>query len=126
MSAVDWSEGPPYYLGNASQVDQQDGNRGWFVGWFIDTKRGLCQTRDVEVKWGEHREGEARTTPGTSAAATTLTLLVRGVFVVEFPDLGESVTLRESGDYVVYPPGVAHVWKAVTDCVVVTVRWPSV
>jgi hypothetical protein len=31
----------------------------------------------------------------------------------------------ESGDYVVWAPGVSHTYRAEVDSVVITVRWPS-
>ena len=110
--------------GNAHTEGLPEG-RGWFIGRFVPLARGLGHTHDIEVKWGEHRAGEARTILGISQTAKTLTLLIRGVFVVEFPELGETVTLAKEGDYVIYAPKVAHTWKAIDDCLVVTVRWPS-
>jgi quercetin dioxygenase-like cupin family protein len=41
-------------------------------------------------------------------------------------DLTEgSFTLQRQGDYLVWGPGIDHSLEAVTDAVVVTVRWPS-
>ena len=113
--------------GKAADKDYQDNCRGWFIGHFIDSSHGPCSTRDIEIKWGVHKAGEARTDPGVSELATTLTLLISGSFIVRFlgNDTHNSVTLKECGAYVVYPPGVAHTWEALTDCVVLTVRWPS-
>ena len=36
------------------------------------------------------------------------------------------VLLSKEGDYVLWEPGVPHLWQAETPAVVVTVRWPSV
>ena len=55
--------------------------------------------------------------------ATTLSILVRGAFLVSFP--GTEVRLTSPGDYVLFPPGVLHGWVAEEDSIVVTVRWPS-
>jgi hypothetical protein len=114
-------------IGNASEKNNQYKRRGWFIGHFIESSQALCSTKDIEIKWGVHKAGEARTEPGENELATTLTLLISGTFIVQF--LGNEpykpVTLKESGAYVLYPPGITHTWKALTDCVVLTVRWPS-
>jgi hypothetical protein len=39
--------------------------------------------------------------------------------------LSDSVTLTRQGDYVTWGPGIAILWQAESDSVVITVRWPS-
>ena len=48
---------------------------------------------------------------------------MRGVFRLRFPQ--REVLLSQEGDYVLWEPGVPHLWQAETPAVVVTVRWPS-
>lgn len=112
--------------GNASSVMPRGGDRGWFVGHFIAPDCGPRCTGDVEVKWGEHVAGEERASTCVNQRATTLTLLHKGSFGVEFLEEGLFITLEQSGDYVVFGPGVSHTWKALADSTVLTVRWPSV
>lgn len=112
--------------GNTVNHSYENNHRGWFIGHFIDPAQGLRYTNNVEVKWGVHSSNEKRPFPDSSQVATTLTLLVSGAFVVDFPDLDKSAFLKQAGDYVIYAPGVRHSWKAIEDSVVITVRWPSV
>jgi len=89
--------------GNAA--DDGNNTRGWLLGHFIDPAEGVLSTRDVEVKWG------------------VLVLLVQGIFRISLTE--GSIALRRQGDYALWGPGIGHSWEAVTDSVVVTVRWPS-
>lgn len=106
-------------------------NGGWFVGHFIDAG-GLRQSGDVEVKWGIHRAGDRN--PGgfvANKSAKSMSVMVAGHFRLHFrdaahPDANQVVDLDCAGSYVVWDKGVEHDWEAVTDCTVLTVRWPSV
>ena len=69
--------------------------------------------------------GEAKQTPSTNDAQTTLTLLIRGRFEVNFLSLDRRVLLVEEGDYVIFAPGAKHRWVCLEDNIVITVRWPS-
>jgi len=111
--------------GNAADDGYQNERRGWFVGHFFEPVDRLRCTQDVEVKWGKHLPNEERVTPSVREKATTLTLLLRGLFIIEFPDFDISFNLERPGDYVISAPGVAHLWKVVEDSVVLTVCWPS-
>ena len=114
-----------YTCGNANR----DGKRGWFVGQFVASELGLRHRDDVEIKWGVHPRGEAR--PGSWVSykvATTIVVLIRGEILIRVRDGGEidDVLLAMEGDYIILPPIVAHTWEALTDCVVLSVRCPSV
>lgn len=113
-------------MGNAVNDLRQGSSRGWFIGHFIDPACDLRCTQDVEVKWGEHQSGEKRPTPIANEKATTLTLLLEGAFVVEFPGLNTSAYLKRTGDYVIFAPGVVHSWETIEDSVILTIRWPSI
>ena len=52
-----------------------------------------------------------------------LILLVQGSFRIDLTET--SVTLDKQGDYAAWGPGIDHSWEAITDAVVITVRWPS-
>ena len=107
--------------GNAA--DDGNNTRGWLLGHFIDPAEGVLSTRDVEVKWGVHRAGDERATWVCGDERTTLVLLVQGIFRISLTE--GSIALRRQGDYALWGPGIGHSWEAVTDSVVVTVRWPS-
>ena len=107
----------------------RDGKRGWFVGQFVAPELGLRHRDDVEIKWGVHPRGEAR--PGAWVSyktATTVVVLIRGEIHIRIRQGGEidDVRLMAEGDYVILPPVVEHTWEALTDCVVLSVRSPSV
>ncbi|WML80917.1 signal peptidase I [Streptomyces sp. VNUA74] len=97
---------------------------GWFVGGFLSNLSGLRRDSSLAVKWGVHKAGEMREEPSSSAIENSLAILISGVFKLQFP--GESPTqviLSERGDYVLFGPGVQHVWTALNNSVIVTIRW---
>jgi quercetin dioxygenase-like cupin family protein len=107
--------------GNAAE-DGRD-TRGWLLGHFIDPAEGVRSSRDVEVKWGIHPEGDKRPEWTSDDQRTTLVLLVQGKFQIDLAEA--SITLTRQGDYVMWGPGIDHSWRAISDAIVVTVRWPS-
>ncbi len=54
---------------------------------------------------------------------TTLVLLVQGSFRIDLTET--SVTLEKQGDYAAWGPGIDRSWEAITESIVITVRWPS-
>jgi len=99
--------------------------RGWFIGHFIPPELGPRSTEAVEVKWGVHALGETRSTWAASDAATSLSVLVSGCIRLFFAT-GDEALLALPGDYVLWPPGLAHRWQIEQeDTIVLTVRWPS-
>ena len=112
----------PIQSGNAAKDSTE--TRGWFVGHFIEQSLGLRHSDNVELKWGTHKAGEARTEWVTGESRTTIALLISGKFEVEFRD--QTATLSEAGDYVMWGRSVDHKWRVVEDAVILTIRWPSV
>jgi hypothetical protein len=110
-----------WHSGNA-QEDGRD-TRGWVLGHFINPAHGVRSSKDVEVKWGIHPAGEKRAQWTADDQRTTLVLLVQGNFRIDLTET--SVTLGNQGDYLLWGPGIDHTWEALSDSVVVTVRWPS-
>jgi hypothetical protein len=95
---------------------------GWFVGHFME-KGTLAHTKDVEVKWGAHPKGEERKEWAVAEDRPTLTVLIRGRFVISFPN-NEDVVLEKEGDYVLWND-IAHTWRSEGDTLTMCVRWPS-
>ena len=112
---------PGVTSGNAAQDSAN--RRGWLVGHFLPGPDDPRATADVEVKWAVYDGGEVRPDWGVNDRAHTLAILVRGVFRLRFPE--HEVLLSQEGDYVLWEPGVPHLWHAETPAVVVSVRWPS-
>jgi hypothetical protein len=110
-----------WLAGNA----EEDGcdTRGWLVGHFIDPAQGVRSSKDVEIKWAVHPGDDKRAEWTADDRRTTLVLLVYGNFRVDLTEA--SVILGRQGDYVLWGPGIDHTWEALSDSVVVTVRWPS-
>jgi hypothetical protein len=99
--------------------------RGWLVGHFIPPELGPRSTDAVEVKWATHALGETRSAWAANIEATTLSILVYGSIRIFFAT-GEEALLAEQGDYILWPPGLAHRWQIEEDkTIVLTVRWPS-
>jgi hypothetical protein len=117
----------PYQVGNAAR-DAVDGT-GWFLGQFVPAALGLRHQTDVELKWGVHAKGQKR--PGgiqANGVATTVSVLLRGAMHITFAVDGATrdVVLRQEGDYVIFGPDLVHGWEALSDSVVMSVRFPSV
>ena len=108
---------------NGNAAEESADRRGWLLGHFLPGADDPRATREVEVKWAVYDGGETRSEWGFNDRAHTLALLVRGVFRLHFPE--RDVLLSREGDYVLWEPGVPHLWRAETAAVVVTVRWPS-
>src|SRR5579883_1397629 len=104
-------------------------HRQWFLGPFLDETTGR-RTDHLEIKWGTHPKGQTRESWSPGAGMTTISILVRGRFRIDFrdpnmPSAIEPIVLREEGDYVLWTSDVEHTWQAEEDSVVVTVRWPE-
>jgi hypothetical protein len=97
--------------------------RGWFLGHFFPDEHDVRHSDAVEVKWAQQGAGDERGCWVTHETRTTLLLLVEGHFRITFSR--GAVELTKRGDYAVWGPGVDHTWRALTDSVVITVRWPS-
>jgi quercetin dioxygenase-like cupin family protein len=110
-----------WHSGNAEE-DGRD-QRGWILGHFIDPAEGVRSSKDVEIKWGIHPVGDKRAEWTADDQRTTLVFHVSGKFRIDLTE--GSFTLERKGDYLVWGPGIDHSWEAVTEAVVVTVRWPS-
>jgi hypothetical protein len=119
------SEGELFCAGNAIT----DGKQGWFIGQFVPITAGLRHQDDVELKWGIHPKGETRPLGFAQyKTATTISILLGGLFRtwLQLDGALQEVTLRSPGDYIVFGPGVMHDWEALEDCVILTVRFPSI
>lgn len=109
------------HFGNAATDGSE--HRGWLVGHFIGDPQAVRHSGDVEIKWGLHPAGQRRDGWVTGETATTLCMLIAGRFRVRLSD-GDYLLARQ-GDYVMWGPGVDHLWEAEEDSTVLTVRWPS-
>jgi hypothetical protein len=106
----------------------EEGRGGWFIGQFISTEEGLKHQSALELKWGRHAKGERRPAFAEYKIATTISVLISGIFYTK-AIVGEEtreVTLRRPGDYIIFGPRVPHSWEAVEDCIVLSVRFPSI
>src|SRR5688572_13731594 len=89
---------------------------------------GLRQSRIVEIKWGEHRAGDRRTDWAACSDKISLSVLLRGKFLLRFrsPEDRDAVVERRlacEGDYAIWGIDVEHTWVVEEDSVVLTVRW---
>ena len=108
--------------GNAIQFATS--HRGWFVGHFMTGRHPLVATRDIEVKWGVHKVGEAMKEWAEGSGVHAMSVLIRGDFFIQFDDA--EYHLANEGDFVMWGPGLRHKWRANEDTLIITVRWPSV
>jgi hypothetical protein len=107
--------------GNA--VEAAKSTRGWFLGHFVPGADNPLRSGDVELKWFTHPRGDARAEWSPPSAVRTLNVLIRGRFVLLFPE--REVVLAREGDFVLFGPGVAHSFRSPEESLVLTVRWPS-
>ena len=108
-------------FGNAAEDSRDD--RGWLLGHFIRPLEDVRHSNDVEVKWGIHPAGEQRAEWTSGDRRTNLLLLVEGAFRIDLTEGSRVLSTR--GDYAMWGPGIDHSWEALSDSVVVAVRWPS-
>ncbi len=108
-------------FGNAPQLGAAQG--GWFAGHFMPQELPLLQRTDMELKWGEHSKGDSRTDWTEPEPGHSLSLLIRGNFLLLFPQ--QRFHLRKQGDFVIWGPGSTHSWEALEDSLILTIRWPS-
>ncbi|HYO29020.1 MAG TPA: hypothetical protein VER37_00445, partial [Thermomicrobiales bacterium] len=80
MTGTETEGAPGVVAGNAAG---HAGTQGWFAGHFMGEGHPL-RTDELEVKWSVYEGGEARAGWGANRAATTLAVLVRGRFRLEF------------------------------------------
>lgn len=97
--------------------------RGWFLGHFMPGDDNPLRTGDLELKWYTHAMGETRSEWAPGIPVRTLNVLVRGRFVLLFPN--QEIVLDEEGDFVLFGPGMPHSFRAEQESLVLTVRWPS-
>lgn len=115
------SESSPPVSGNVNIASQN--TRGWFLGHFMPGEQNPLRTEAVELKWYTHAKGETRVEWAPGNPVQTLNILIRGHFVLLFPD--QEVSLKNEGDFVLFGPGVPHSFRSVEESLVLTVRWPS-
>jgi hypothetical protein len=107
--------------GNLHKTSKE--KRGWIMGHFMNPDSPL-KTQNCELKWGEHKKGEKREKVSTIDNASSLAILIRGEFTMVFPGKKE-VKLKKEGDFVFYGPKTPHSWHVEKDCLLLTLRWPS-
>ena len=107
--------------GNVANASRD--TRGWFLGHFMPGHDNPLRTSDLELKWYTHPKGDLRSEWAPGNPVTTLNILMRGRFVLLFPD--REVALTNEGDFVLFGPGVPHSFRSEEESLVMTVRWPS-
>lgn len=113
---------PAPVSGNAADASKD--MRGWFMGQFLPASAGPLRNSDLELKWYTHAKGETRASWSPASPVRTLNLLIRGRFVLLFPD--REVVLAKEGDYVQFGPGMPHSFRSEEESLVLTIRWPSI
>ena len=116
------ADAPVPVSGNAVAASKD--TRGWFLGQFMPGEANPLRSSDLEVKWFTHPKGDERQAWSPASPVRTLNILVRGHFVLRFPD--HDVVLRQEGDYVLFGPGMPHSFRSVEESLVLTIRWPSI
>lgn len=106
------------FKGNASETNDY---QGWFMGHFLP-KDYPMHSNDLEMKWGSVKAGWTREEWAPAIEQQTISILISGECVTVFPD--EEVELKKPGDYVIWQ-NVSHSFRAITDCTLLTIRWPS-
>ena len=89
---------------------------------------GFRQSLSMEMKWGTHLAGEQRPEWAACSERMTMSVLVRGRFLLRFrsPNNREQMSehcLKGEGDYAVWGTDSEHTWVAEEDSVIFTVRW---
>ncbi|TAL57680.1 MAG: signal peptidase I [Nanoarchaeota archaeon] len=106
----------------SGNLNKEKKRRGWFIGHFMD-RTSPFKSDDFEVKWRVHPKGEKKKFPAFNEKARTISILISGKFAVRFPD--KEIILRKAGDFEYHGAKVAHSSEALSNSVVLTIRWPS-
>jgi hypothetical protein len=106
--------------GNFYQTSRE--KRGWVLGHFMDSDSPL-KTQNCELKWGIHKKGEKKEGVGTNDKEDSLAILIKGKFRMKLSK--GDVVLEKEGDFVFYGSGLPHSWYVEEDCLLLTLRWPS-
>jgi hypothetical protein len=115
------AETSPPVSGNA--IDASRDTRGWFLGHFMPGEDNPLRISALELKWYMHAKGETRDTWAPGNPVQTLNILIRGHFVLLFPN--QEIALEKEGDFVLFGRGTPHSFRSVEESLVLTVRWPS-
>lgn len=105
--------------GNAASVGSL--RRGWFLGPFMQESHEALHAQDVELKWAHHAAGEERETWAEGSGCHSISILVRGRFVIAFEN--REVLLEKEGDFALWTGDERHTWRAEEDSTIITVRW---
>ena len=108
---------------SGNSVAASKDTRGWFLGHFMPGDDNPLRTSHLELKWFTHAKGETRVEWAPGNPVKTLNILMRGRFVLVFPD--REVVLEKEGDFVLFGPDVAHSFRSEEESLVLTVRWPA-
>ena len=112
---------PTPFSGNVNDASKD--TRGWFLGHFMPGEANPLRNGEVELKWYTHPKGDIRDQWAPGNPVKTLNILIRGHFVLLFPD--QEVSLENEGDFVLFGPGMPHSYRSVEESIVLTIRWPS-
>lgn len=128
-------------IGNASDLDTN--GTGWIIGFSDWTKAGSAQLRHVPgdqlsngplLKWYNHPQGHPWGDEKPISEGRTLSLMISpdSEFRTEFsfdptypPDKSKSVTLRKSGDFVIWGAGIYHRSFGIRPATILTLRWTA-
>jgi hypothetical protein len=109
------------FFGNVNDASRD--TRGWFLGHFMPGEENPLRTGALELKWYTHAKGETRDQWAPGNPVKTLNILIRGHFVLLFPN--QEISLESEGDFVLFGPDIPHSFRSVAESLVLTVRWPS-
>lgn len=87
----------------------------------MESPHEALHSRKVELKWAHHGAGESRDAWAEGSGDNSISILVRGRFVIVFED--REVLLENEGDFVLWSGEERHTWRAEEDSTIITVRW---
>jgi len=108
----------------SGNVKDITGNRGWFIGNFIEDEK--FNSDEFEVKWASCRKGWTKGSVEASMNAKTMCILISGKFLFKFPEENKKRIIDKEGDFVFWSPGTWYESEALEDSVLLVIRWPSI
>lgn len=120
---VDEGTAASHVRGSLSDDAKKLGRRGWVVGAFFDGP-DVRRCADLEVKYGEFRQGADPQHPTKVSATTEFTLILSGAVRAV---VGSDELILSEGDYVLIHPGTPNntVLEILEDACILTVKAPS-
>ena len=108
------------FIDNAIKIWEKHGK--WFVWNFVEELPEICNNK-VFVKYAKHKKWEERVDQKLEKDHVTVVVLIKWKYQIQFPDENKKYIMKKEWDMVYFANNVNHLWKAITDCLLIVISW---